>query len=180
MIREAQTLYGSLDSWTQWLYQLLTAYCVGSISLCKQYDIQPHKGLLLSGAPGIGKTAAISHFRRKFKKLSGQLYYCHDIMNEARASDQYLEGYRKKQPMIFDDLGIEHKVKRYGNDINAMDEILYIRHRLFTQHQVASHFTTNLTITEMEQRYDIRMVDRLHEMVNIIHLNRTTSYRRSP
>ncbi|MEH0154779.1 hypothetical protein V6R21_11610 [Limibacter armeniacum] len=156
----------------------MTAYSLGYKTLCEQYSIDPSKGLLLSGAPGIGKTSVMKHFRQRFNGFNAKLYYCHDIRMEAMSNDSFTEGYRKKQHMIFDDFGLEGEIKRYGNTIMPMNDIIYFRHRVFKENGFKSHFTTNLSMEEIRERYDFRMVDRLSEMVNIVPLDQTESYRK--
>lgn len=142
------------------------------------------KGVFLVGGVGIGKSAMMKTLQvllkdteRRFKwansyelkDLSEQMTigeikanYC-DLLN----SDLYI-----------DDIGFTVDVKRYGNTVNIISEIITERYDLFVSSGVKTHFSTNLLITSkdpnvptIEKFYGVRIVDRLKEMCNLITWN---------
>jgi hypothetical protein len=68
----------------------------------------------------------------------------------------------------FDDLGTEDNLKYFGNDCNAMAEILLSRYDLFISRKMLTHLTSNLIGSEMEEYYGLRVRSRLREMFNLI------------
>jgi hypothetical protein len=68
----------------------------------------------------------------------------------------------------FDDLGLERIVKHYGNECNVMQEVILSRYDLFIRAGMITHFTTNLSTQQIENRYGEHVLSRLVEMVNFI------------
>jgi len=68
----------------------------------------------------------------------------------------------------FDDLGIEQVQKHFGNECDVMGEILLSRYDLFISEKVMTHITTNLSASEIEQRYGNRVRSRMRAMFNLM------------
>jgi len=74
----------------------------------------------------------------------------------------------KLKHVCYDDLGAERQVVYFGNHINVMEEVLQDRYAHFSKHGLLSHFTSNLTMDEVETMYSLRCASRLREMCNIV------------
>ena len=68
----------------------------------------------------------------------------------------------------FDDLGTENKLKYFGNECNIMAEILLSRYDEFVSRKLITHLTTNLSATEIENLYGIRVRSRMRKLFNLI------------
>jgi hypothetical protein len=136
------------------------------------------KGICLSGNTGTGKTTLMKIFNEGPQGLF-------KIINTNTVSDKYQSygtdslwknymGYddlRSAQyKFIFDDLGAERtSVQNMGNPLNPMERIILWKY----EHEdpfVNTHFTTNLSGSQIEALYGTRVRSRLKEMVNFIEL----------
>jgi energy-coupling factor transporter ATP-binding protein EcfA2 len=158
------------------IFQLLT-YFLHDATGAEKYNISFRKGILLSGPVGCGKTSLMSLL--KFLLPAENRYVvksCREV-NFEFIQDGYAvirkysnHSFNKDIPKTycFDDLGTEDNLKYYGNDCNAMAEILISRYDLFISRKMLTHLTTNLTGSEMEDFYGLRVRSRLREMFNLI------------
>ncbi len=159
------------------IYLLLCWFLQDDIA-APQLELDLQKGILLSGPVGCGKTTLLSLMKyivqqpeQKFITKS-----CRDISFEfiedgfsvihkysRGALYQYLP-----RTYCFDDLGTEGSLKYYGNECNVMAEILLTRYDLFVAQNLITHFTTNLSASEIEEMYGNRVRSRMREMFNLI------------
>ena len=126
------------------------------------------RGLLVFGSNGRGKTVICT------KVLP--LIFKHYLKKEIYMVDATdLNAYYRNQsdnfyittadvPIIIDDIGVESIVSEYGDKKDLVSEIIdrsEKRNRLLIM-------TTNLTPTEIEERYGLRTLDRLKSIVRAI------------
>lgn len=148
-----------------------------------ELGISLRKGILLNGNVGCGKTSLMALFRLY---LSKNERYCikscrkitfqfrkqgYDIINDyskVSFDKPYLQNY------CFDDLGVEKTVKHFGNECNVMGEILLSRYDNFVTHKIITHITTNLTSSEIENMYGLRVRSRMREMFNLVSFDKNT------
>ncbi len=172
------------------LYKLLT-YAVGDRENMTRLNLNPNRGILLSGPVGAGKTTIMTLINPFFPKEKR-----YSILPSRELIFRFLkEGYPVIQtfgkesfnltnvpalPKIycFDDLGVEQTVKYFGNDCNVMGEILLSRYDQFIKHRMLTHVTTNLTATEVENLYGQRVRSRMREMFNLISFDKNTKDKR--
>lgn len=145
------------------------------------------KGICITGIQGVGKTHLMNFFSKN-PKASYLLATCRDVAEKFRTNWQYegittMEYYScnpaashpqpYNQPTVgfcFGDLGTEEDKNAYGNKMNVMDEIFFKRYENgISLH--TTHFTTNLSGSEIQERYGVRFYDRLKESCNWIVLN---------
>lgn len=152
-------------------FNTLFNYFTGSIS-----GLDPNKGLMLIGNIGCGKTTLMKVFSDSINPF--RIVSCREVA-EAWKRDGDISKYCSLLKMnafspspfgirdigiCFDDLGIENKTKNYGDEVNAMEEVIlnwYDRKR-FNR----IHITTNLNPDEIEQKYGKRVRSRMREMFN--------------
>ncbi|MBK8348717.1 MAG: ATPase [Saprospiraceae bacterium] len=159
----------------------LYAYFTRNDSLCTFYDIDPNKGLFLSGKTGVGKTVHMKLIRQFLTfKTRFRLKTCHSlaleymnngsetIMYYGRNYVDYIDPYTIHQSYCFDDLGTEDGVKHFGTQTNVMGQVILMRYDLFQNNKVKTHFTSNLTASQIEKFYGDRVRSRLREMCNWI------------
>ena len=139
---------------------------------CKQLDF--HKGILLSGKIGCGKTmlmnALRSYLSTTCSEEASRSISVKELEREFRR-DGYgaIEIAFDKKHLMIDDLGLENKdVNHYGNNINLLDEVLQARYELFQRYNIKTHCTTNLSSNNIIKMYAPRTVSRLREMFNIV------------
>lgn len=183
-------LYGShfriLEEDHSAIYKLI-AYFLRDEPTAFQYGLDLDKGILLAGPVGCGKTSLMNIMKyltpveHKF-----QVKPCRDISFEF-ISDGYeiIHRYSKgklyqSEPKIycFDDLGIENNLKYYGNECNVMAEIILSRYDVFVSKRITTHITTNLSATEIETHYGIRVRSRLRQMMNLVAYDKNTKDKR--
>lgn len=129
------------------------------------------KGILLMGRPGVGKTTFM------LKQLSGDykgnIVSCDSLVMRymLNGMEAFIDKHRQLTitQKIIDDLGTEQIATHYGNTMNLMQMLIQQWYELGHP----KHFTTNLNIDELTERYGPRVVDRLKEMCYFIVLDDT-------
>lgn len=188
--KKGQELYGShfeiKENDHPVVYRLI-AYFLKDEETCFRYNLDLNKGIILSGPVGCGKTSLLNIMKyltpvpHKFSVKP-----CRDISFEFikdgyEVIHRYANGkLYTSEPKIycFDDLGVENNLKYYGNECNVMAEVLLSRYDIFIAKRIPTHITTNLSASEIEQHYGIRVRSRLREMMNLIAYDKNTKDKR--
>jgi len=163
------------------LIRKLLCYAIRDEEACQKYEIDFHKGILLLGPVGCGKTSLMTLIRdffptsfRPIIKSTRQVSY--EFIKEGY---EIIDQYGKSEKVFcFDDLGVESSLKHYGNECNTMGEILLSRYDQFIQFGTITHVTTNLNSVELEKMYGVRVRSRLREMFNLITFPKETQDKR--
>ncbi len=121
-----------------------------------------HKGILLAGNVGSGKTTLIDIIRRFRPARKSRAAQVVEMIEEAKATPELL----KKFDLFLDELGTEKK--SYGAEL--MPAFLEMRYEQFKSKGLLTHITTNMSMEEIAERYGPRIESRLWEMCNIIYL----------
>ena len=141
-------------------------------------DYKP--GLLLYGGVGNGKTT----LAKAICKTIGILYdsaYSNERKGVCRisalevakcASDPESFTRLRNQEMLFiDDIGTEPaSIKSWGNEISPVTELLYSRY----DRQLFTIITSNLDDKQLEDRYGLRIADRMAEMFDRLYYSNGT------
>ncbi|MEM9982031.1 MAG: hypothetical protein AAF734_06015 [Bacteroidota bacterium] len=135
------------------------------------------KGLLLVGVPGTGKTTLMRIFQKVLgtigSPLAFQMLPTWKIAPQPSSDRQGIldifDRFKGKD-YCFDELGLRdrERIQYYGNSYDLGEEIILKRYNEYIEQQVLTHFTTNLSLEELQQEYGERAYDRLREMCNII------------
>jgi DNA replication protein DnaC len=178
VIKIIEDLFGSkkfiTDDKTKWLLTNLTKYFIYD-KTCK---IDLHRGILLYGGTGTGKTTLFRIFRRLAGALDMMEGYnkaysiekTSDIVSDVRyrANEDIIRKFYSNN-ICFDDLGQEASdAKVYGNTVSVMGEILFNRYDRFQTNKQLTHLTTNLSEDELKDKYGERIHSRMQEMFNWI------------
>jgi DNA replication protein DnaC len=168
------------------IYRLI-AYFLKDEQTCFRYNLDLNKGIILSGPVGCGKTSLISIMKyltlvpHKFSVKACRDVSFEFIKDGYEVIHRYANGKLYiSEPKIycFDDLGVENNLKYYGNECNVMAEVFLSRYDIFIAKRIPTHITTNLSASEIEQHYGIRVRSRLREMMNLIAYDKNTKDKR--
>lgn len=178
--QKGKEIYGRrfrLHSEDQNIILQLAAYFLRDEQICKKQQIDLHKGMMLTGPIGCGKTTLMNLMRYLVENTNRYIIKSardvtfefiqdgYDTIHRYSRGKLYNTEYKN---FCFDDLGTENNIKYFGNECNVMAEILLSRYDLFVAKKLVTHITTNLSATELEQTYGNRLRSRLREMVNLI------------
>lgn len=164
------------------IYKLI-AYFLKDEQAAFQYSLDFNKGVLLIGPVGCGKTSLLNIM--KFLTPIEHKFLikpCRDISFEfIHDGYEIIHKYSKgklyqSDPKIycFDDLGTENNLKYFGNECNVMAEIVLSRYDIFISKKIPTHITSNLSASEIEAHYGLRVRSRLRQMVNLISYDKNT------
>lgn len=151
------------------LYKLCV-YFIRDFEACKKLEIDPNKGILLSGPVGCGKTSLMKLLRYIVPHLkSYEVIPARNItFTFNNIGYKTIEEYGNSSFYCFDDLGVETTGRHFGKDCNVMGEILLSRYDLFLKSKIKTHATTNLNAQELEDRYGNRVRSRMRQLFNLI------------
>lgn len=158
----------------------LCHYFIKDHENCERHDIDPDKGLLLSGPVGCGKTTLMRllKFIVPLQKPYSVIPSRNIVFGFNHLGYKTIEDYGNGQFFCFDDLGVEPKGRHYGKDCNVMGEILISRHELFLKHKIKTHATTNLGADELEELYGNRVRSRMRQLFNLVAFDKDTNDKR--
>jgi energy-coupling factor transporter ATP-binding protein EcfA2 len=155
----------------------LMYYFLNDEEKAKEHKIDLHKGLMISGPIGCGKTTLLELMKliavpeKKYLLTTSREISFEFIQDGYEVIQRYskgIPGQHTRRNIAFDDIGTERNLKHYGNECNIMAEILLSRYDLFIQNGFVTHITTNLSATELEEFYGNRVRSRLRNMCNLI------------
>lgn len=119
------------------------------------------KGLLLAGDVGRGKTSIICHaLPLLFFSSLNKIVKC----THANELNSHLEEYKPKLLIAVDDMGTETIINHFGQKYEPMN-------RLFDMAESKSKtlfISTNLSSTEIQERYGTRTIDRISRLCKIV------------
>lgn len=181
----APLLY-DIDGENERQISLVLRYFVGDKAVEKQ-GVFLHKGLLLCGNVGTGKSSIMEIMRQlaadffpanHFQSVTARELVLAYESQGSRGIEKYIwntsqEGYGNKKPvaLCMEDIGIGNENARYfSNSINVVAEILLGRYVIYKSlpHRRITHLTTNLNADKIEELYGNRVRSRFREMFNLI------------
>lgn len=149
----------------------------------KNHFKKSKKGVLVVGGIGAGKTAMMKIMHRLFKDSASRFrwvnaYELKDLAEVYTSSEiKEMYGYDLKSDLYIDDIGFSVDVKRYGNTVNIISEIILERYDLFIATGIKTHLSSNLkteivndlnSTPTLKSIYGSRIIDRIKEMCEII------------
>ena len=180
-----------IDQHNERVIKLLLAYFHGYPAFetaFPELKYKLHKGILLAGPIGTGKSTLMEIFRNYCKHFLPHHRYL--LVDVRRVTNRFIkEGsidnytYDLVRPRMayertptrnycFDDLGTEpESVRYYGTEADPIKDLIMDRYVLYKRHGVITHATTNLDMKNLTERYGERAVSRMREMFNFIVLD---------
>lgn len=165
--------------------------CILAESVFPNESYKLHKNILLVGEPGTGKTMIMQIFsdylratgnENCFRNISmTQLMNYHKVYghidkytyNELKGASTR-EAYDGVAPfgVCLNDLGLAtEKQKSFGTLLTQItDEFLFARYEIYQQYGKRYHITSNLTVRELKERFEARLIDRFKSF-NVIELH---------
>src|SRR5690554_3276263 len=162
----------------------LCIYTIQDLDYCAKLNIDPNKGILLTGPVGCGKTSLmklvrhLTPHRRAYKIIP-----CRNaVFSFNHLGYKTIEEYGNDEFYCFDDLGVEPTGRHFGQDCNVMGEILLSRYQdnCHSEHKrrILTHVTTNLNAIEIEERYGNRVRSRMRAMFNLLAFDQSAKDKR--
>ena len=148
----------------------LCIYMIQDKENCKKQNLDPDKGILLSGPVGCGKTSLMKLIRYIVPHHpSYKIIPCRNaVFSFNHIGFKTIKDYGDSDYFCFDDIGIEPSGRHFGKDCNVIGEILLSRYDLFIKNKTKTHGTTNLNAKELENRYGNRVRSRMRQLFNLI------------
>lgn len=135
----------------------------------EDYLKETTKGSILIGAPGVGKTTLIRQSRMVSASVLAMEFQASGLEAVKAIINNQIQ--YQNRTVIIDDLGLEDDVKHFGN---GLDPIGYVVQRIYDINQMNPEsplkliFTTNLNEKAIQEKYGIRVKDRIWEMCDRI------------
>jgi DNA replication protein DnaC len=178
----------SIDASNKDVLNILFHYFTGNQLFCLENNIDLNKGILLCGGVGTGKSIIMQAFRDytcEINRVNGFQYHTAiDIIDNVNISGvNYLEKFNHNicanmpNPITcyIDDIASKNEiVKNYGTEISVIEQLISIRYNIFSRYRKLTHFSSNIYPANLKDYYDLRIIDRLKEMCNIISLPGTS------
>ena len=148
----------------------LCIYFIKDYDYCAKFNIDPDKGILLSGPVGCGKTSLMKLLRHivPHQKNYEVIPARNITFSFNNLGYKTIEDYGNNNYYCFDDLGVEATGRHFGKDSNVMGEIILSRYDLFLKNKIKTHATTNLNAQEIENLYGNRVRSRMRQLFNLI------------
>jgi len=138
-----------------------------------------NKGVLLMGTPGVGKTEAFHRFYQSpdprqsvntsvFVKSANSLVATY-MKSGMEAFYNHHDKCTYIAARVIDDIGTEVQASHFGNKVNLIELLIQ---GIYEQNK-QMHYTTNLNMSELTEKYGQRVTERLKEMCYIIVLEDT-------
>ena len=183
-----------VDEHNSKVLRFLTYYfnnCILAENVFPDEDYKLHKNILLIGEPGTGKTMIMQIFSDYLRATNNENYFRNismtQLMNYHKVYghiDKYTynelkgastqEAYDGVAPfgVCLNDLGLAtEKQKSFGTLLTQItDEFLFARYEIYQQYGKRYHITSNLTVRELKERFEKRLIDRFKSF-NVIELH---------
>lgn len=151
------------------------AHRIKKLALLFNTEEPINKFIVIAGKHGTGKTTLVTILGRMlYGRPQGFAIQHSNRLNDLALNDGYYEGLSQfeRGRLCINDFGYEDsKLKHYGNELNALDKLVYNR---WEMHGQATFFTTNLmTKAEFLNNFSKRTVERIQNKMLFVTFNET-------
>lgn len=143
--------------------------------------LDPAKGIILIGNPGVGKTYGMKEWARTKKigwghpNLPSEYKDLRDLSTKLvfakceQHGPSYLIQFAEDHEMWLDDIGFEPtECNSFGTKFIPIQDLLFYRHQLFPRRK--THLTSNYTLDQLGEKYGPAIVSRIKEMCNVVYV----------
>lgn len=141
------------------------------------------EGIIISGKTGTGKSIIFEALHRILNPKDSKRFkieQAQDIVHDYnQIGSDVFKLFEQPKNFVIDDIGIENIGRFYGKDCNVIEDLIGIRYNVFKNTGAKTHYTTNLSVDQLKQKYGDRSASRLGEMCNLVVMssNDRRSYR---
>lgn len=145
-------------------------------------ELSLEKNILLIGNVGSGKTM-IMEALSKFITGPNRFRYseCNLVAEQWNNRPPVLRSTLKLRcngegglnHFYMDDLGEEELQPNYGTFVEPMEKVINFRNKLWLKYNVKTHWSTNLSMDEIDERYGERAKSRLLQTSNVLYLGKS-------
>lgn len=133
------------------------------------------KALLLFGSVGSGKSDLMRLMLKHNAILKkDKLYFAHAknyVFDYEVVGADILQAYENDN-IIIDEIGLDNETAiHYGNKTNVIQDLILLRYEIWKDKSKKTYFTTNLTPSELKEKYGERVFSRLIEMCTFIKID---------
>ena len=135
-----------------------------------------NKGLLILGPAGTGKTHLLKNLQKN-PRFIYELINCSEVVTDFSCKGRGVLGkYSDRHDAFrytgyaFDDLGAEDIGANFSDKCETMLELLLSYYNNLNGNFFHIHITSNLTVSQIRERYGDRLASRIKEMFNVIKL----------
>jgi DNA replication protein DnaC len=174
------------------IFKLLLLYFTGNSRFLEYYkeiygkEGSLSKGLFIVGGVGTGKSLIFKIFKEYTRKTlhvnSFKYYNVNEIIDNVNISGkEYLRQFsdnlidrNQANPytIYIDDIGASNEdINHFGTKTNVIEELFSLRYNVFLKYRKLTHMSSNLYPKDLSAKYDVRIVDRIIEMFNVIEMN---------
>jgi len=152
-----------------------------AINACIEVFDKNEIGLTIVGNPGSGKTLFFDMIQKIINPKSSQMFIKVNVLDVVLDFNNKEVGHKvfrkwESKNVFFDDLGTEDKGYLFGEKVEVFEKFIQFRYELFRKFKLKTHFTTNLSKEEMNNRYGMRCISRLNEMCERVVLGGSVNY----
>ena len=138
-------------------------------------------GIMIVGNSGSGKTLFFDMIQKILHPTDPRLFQKINTLDVVLKFNSKEVGHGvfrlwNEKNVFFDDLGTEDKGYLFGEKVEVFEKFIQFRYDLFHSRKIKTHYTTNLSKDQLNERYGIRCMSRLNEMCERIVLGGKSDY----
>ena len=147
--------------------------------LLDEGEYNPNMGLFFVGAKGRSKTQIMKALLRTafYFQMPKQFKFNEApfIFDECQYNKEFKISEFYGETRCFDDIGFsEPQILSFGQTMRPIESIMNKRYTRFINEGQLTHMTTNLSLNQLREHFDDRIIDRFSEMFNIVFFEGTS------
>lgn len=130
------------------------------------------RGFGMVGSPGSGKSILMRVMQQVVDRPRGNrrpvIYTALSLADMYSKDGPDVMKRALSKDMIIDDIGAEYVAAHYGSKVEVIENIIQLRYDQFQMYGTRTHFTSNLSMEDIGERYGERVYGRLMQMCEIV------------